>query len=149
VVRFIGTHILTMGTPIGRKARPTFVSHGTPLIRVRPKDLAAAGIKRVGKITGIKDGKPLVEDGEVLDVPNVIWCTGFRPDFSWIHLPVFDQTGEPEQVRGVIAKEPGLYFVGLLFLYAATSDVLPGVGRDAEYIANHIAARMAVTDVGA
>ncbi|MEA2579332.1 MAG: putative flavoprotein involved in transport [Actinomycetota bacterium] len=149
VIRFIGTHILTMGTPIGRKARPKFVSHGTPLIRVRPKDLAAAGIKRVGKITGIKEGKPLVEGGQVLDVANVIWCTGFRSDFSWIQLPVFDPAGEPEQVRGVVAKEPGLYFVGLLFLYAATSDVLPGVGRDAEYIANHIDSRMVTAGAGA
>ena len=71
----------------------------------------------------------------------MIWCTGFRPDFSWIHLPVFDEAGNPKHVRGVVSDEPGLYFVGLLFLYAAVSDVLPGVGRDAEHIAKHIASR--------
>jgi putative flavoprotein involved in K+ transport len=141
VVRFIGYRVLTTSTPIGRKVRPKFVAHGTPLIRVRPKDLAAAGIDRVGRIVGVQDGLPLPEGGRVLDVANVIWCTGFHPDFSWIHLPVFDHAGEPEHVRGVVSNEPGLYFVGLVFLYAATSDVLPGVGRDAQHIAEHIASR--------
>jgi putative flavoprotein involved in K+ transport len=141
VVRFIGYHVLTMSTPIGRKVRPKFVAGGAPLIRVRPKDIAAAGIERVGRVVGVRDGSPLLEGDRVLDVANVIWCTGFRPDFSWIHLPVFDEAGNPKHVRGVVSSEPGLYFVGLIFLYAAVSDVLPGVGRDAEHIAKHIASR--------
>ena len=141
VVRFIGYHVLTLSTPIGRKVRPKFIATGPPLIRVRPKDIAAAGIERVGRAVGVRDGSPLVEGDRVLDVANVIWCTGFRPDFSWIHLPVFDEAGDPKHVRGVVSSEPGLYFVGLLFLYAAVSDVLPGVGRDAEHIAQHIASR--------
>jgi putative flavoprotein involved in K+ transport len=141
VVRFIGYHVLTTSTPIGRKVRPKFVAGGPPLIRVRPKDIAAAGIERVGRVVGVRDGLPLLEGDRTLDVANVIWCTGFRPDFSWIHLPVFDEAGDPKHVRGVVSSEPGLYFVGLLFLYAAVSDVLPGVGRDAEHIAKHIASR--------
>jgi putative flavoprotein involved in K+ transport len=141
VVRFVGYRVLTLSTPIGRKVRPKFVAGGPPLIRVRPKDIAAAGIDRVGRVVGVRDGSPLLEGDRVLDVANVIWCTGFRQDFSWIHLPVFDEAGEPKHVRGVVAKEPGLYFVGLIFLYAAVSDVLPGVGRDAEHIAKHIASR--------
>ena len=141
VVRFIGYHVLTMSTPIGRKVRPKFIASGAPLIRVRPKDIAAAGIERVGRVVGVRDGSPLLEGDRVLDVANVIWCTGFRPDFSWIHLPVFDEAGDPKHVRGVVSSEPGLYFVGLLFLYAAVSDVLPGIGRDAEHIAKHIASR--------
>jgi putative flavoprotein involved in K+ transport len=141
LVRFVGYHVLTMNTPIGRKVRPKFVAGGPPLIRVRPKDIAAAGIERVGRVVGVRDGAPLLEGDRVLDVANVIWCTGFHPDFSWIHLPVFDEAGEPKHVRGVVANEPGLYFVGLLFLYAAVSDVLPGVGRDADHIAKHIASR--------
>jgi putative flavoprotein involved in K+ transport len=139
MVRFVGYHVLTTSTPIGRKVRPKFVAGGPPLIRVRPKDIAAAGIKRVGRVIGVRDGSPLLEGDRVLDVANVIWCTGFSPDFSWIHLPVFDEAGEPKHVRGVVANEPGLYFVGLIFLYAAVSDVLPGVGRDAAHIAKHIA----------
>jgi putative flavoprotein involved in K+ transport len=141
VVRFVGYHVLTTSTPIGRKVRPKFVAGGPPLIRVRPKDIAAAGIERVGRVVGVRDGLPLLVGDRTLDVANVIWCTGFRPDFSWIHLPVFDEAGDPKHVRGVVSSEPGLYFVGLIFLYAAVSDVLPGVGRDAEHIAKHIASR--------
>jgi putative flavoprotein involved in K+ transport len=144
VVRFLGYHVLTTSTPVGRKVRPRFQASGPPLIRVRPKDIAAAGIERVGRVIGVRDGSPLVDGNRTLDVANVIWCTGFHPDFSWINLPVFDEAGHPEHVRGVVSSEPGLYFVGLIFLYAAVSDVLPGVGRDAEYIANHIAARRSI-----
>ena len=72
---------------------------------------------------------------------NVIWCTGFKEEFPWIDLPIFGEDGRPLHERGVVVAEPGLYFVGLRFQYAATSDVLPGVRRDAEYIAKHIASR--------
>ena len=141
VIRFLGTRVLTMSTPIGRKVRPKFIARGVPLIRVRPKDIVGAGIERVGRVVGVRDGSPLLDDDRVLDAANVIWCTGYRSDFSWIQLPVFDDAGEPRHVRGVVPNEPGLYFVGLVFLYAAASDVLPGVGRDAEHIATHIASR--------
>jgi putative flavoprotein involved in K+ transport len=139
LVRFVGHHVLTLRTPIGRKAQPRFISHGAPLIRVKLKDLAAAGVEQVPRTVGIEDGRPLLEDGRVLDVSNVIWCTGFREEFPWIDLPIFDENERPLHERGVVVGEPGLYFVGLLFQYAGTSDVLPGVGRDAEYIAKHIA----------
>jgi putative flavoprotein involved in K+ transport len=142
VVRFVGNHVLTLRTPIGRKAQPRFISHGAPLIRVKLKDLAAAGVEQVPRTVGIEDGRPALEDGRVLDVSNVIWCTGFREEFPWIDLPVFGEDGRPLHERGVVVGEPGLYFVGLRFQYAAGSDVLPGVGRDAEYIAKHIASRV-------
>lgn len=83
----------------------------------------------------------MTEDDEVLStVTNVVWCTGFCSDFSWIDLPVFGET-EPRHYRGIVAEEPGLYFVGLHFLYAMSSGFLPGVGRDAEYVVEHIASR--------
>jgi DNA-binding CsgD family transcriptional regulator len=72
-------------------------------------------------------------------VANVIWCTGFRQQFSWIDLPVFGDDGQPLHERGIVQSEPGLYFIGLLFLYAVSSDVLIGVGRDAKHIATQIA----------
>src|SRR5215216_1969581 len=139
VVRFVGHHVLTLRTPIGRKVQPKFISHGAPLIRVKLKDLIAAGVEQVPRTVGIEDGRPTLEDGRVLDVSNVIWCTGFREEFPWIDLPIFGEDGRPLHERGVVVGEPGLYFVGLLFQYAGSSDVLPGVGRDAEYIAKHIA----------
>ena len=119
--------------------QPEFISHGAPLVRVKLKDLAAAGVEQVPRTVGIEDGRPALEDGRVLDVSNVIWCTGFREEFPWIDLPIFDENERPLHERGVVVEEPGLYIVGLRFQYAATSDVLPGVGRDAEYIAKHIA----------
>jgi putative flavoprotein involved in K+ transport len=87
------------------------------------------------------NGRLVLEDGRILDVANVVWCTGFHPGFSWIDLPVLGDDGRPMQERGVAIKEPGLYFVGLMFLYAASSVMIHGVGRDAEYIASAIAAR--------
>ena len=139
VIRFVGTHVLTLGTPVGRKVRPQFVKTATPLIRTKSKDLDAAGVERVPRVVGVRDGLPLLDDGRVLDVANVVWCTGFAHDFSWLDVPVFDADGEPVHERGIVPTSPGLYFVGLLFQYAAVSDVLPGVGRDAAYVAKHLA----------
>jgi putative flavoprotein involved in K+ transport len=141
LIRFVGNHVLTLRTPIGRKVQPRYISHGAPLIRVKLKDLIAAGVEQVPRIVGIDDARPVLKDGRVLEVSNVIWCTGFREEFSWIEQPVFGEDGRPLHERGVVVGEPGLYFVGLRFQYAAGSDVLPGVGRDAEYIAKYIASR--------
>src|SRR5919198_6752238 len=139
VIRFLGHRVLTKGTPIGRKVGPKVAAGGPPLIRIKTQHLAEAGVERGGRVVGTHDGLPLLDDGRILDVPNVVWCTGFRDDFSWIDLPIFDEDGKPRHERGVVAAEPGLYFMGLIFQYSITSDVLPGVGRDAERIARHIA----------
>ena len=140
VLRFLFHRVLTVNTPIGRKVRPKVLSHGGPLIRVKPKDLVAAGIERVPRVVGVRDGLPVLEDDRVLNVANVVWCTGFHPDFSWIDLPVLGEE-EPLHERGVVANEPGLYFVGLHFLYALSSSMIHGIGRDAERIVEAIASR--------
>jgi putative flavoprotein involved in K+ transport len=142
---FVGSHILTMDTPLGRKMRPHIRHGGAPLLRYRKKDLLAAGVERVlARTLGVQDGLPVLEDGRVLDVQNVIWCTGFRRDFSWIEVPFeMGEDGYPVQYRGVVESSPGLYFVGLLFLHSFTSMLIAGTGRDAERVANHIAARPA------
>ena len=141
VFRLVFHRIVTLGTPIGRKARPGIVSKGTPLIRVKSRDLLAAGVERVPRVTGVVDGQPRLEDGRVLEVANVIWCTGYEPGMSWIRLPVFEGE-EPKHFRGVVSDEPGLYFVGLHFLYAMSSTMIHGVGRDAAYVTDAIAARV-------
>ena len=138
LLRFVFHHVLTIKTPMGRKAAPRIISKGGPLIRVKPADLARAGIERVPNVTGVRDGLPLLEDGRVLDVNNVIWCTGFSPGFSWIRLPVLDKNEVPKHDAGVAIGEPGLYFVGLPFIYAFSSTMIHGVGRDAERIAKVI-----------
>jgi len=139
VVRFVGHRVLTMDTPVGRKVLPKLRARGAPLIRIKPKEIAAAGIERVPRVVGVRDGLPLLEDQRVLQVANVAWCTGFHDDYSWIDLPVFGEDGQPVHWRGVVADEPGLYFVGLEFTYAFSSVVINGVGRDASHIARHIA----------
>ena len=70
----------------------------------------------------------MLEDGRSLDIANVVWCTGFHPDYSWIDLPVFDEAGMPVHQRGAVTGEPGLYFVGMHFLYALSSTMIHGVG---------------------
>jgi putative flavoprotein involved in K+ transport len=142
VMRFLATRVLTVGTPIGRKARSKIRSHGGPLLRIKSADLAAAGVERVfARTVGVQDGMPMFEDSRVAEVANVIWCTGFRNDFSWIQLPVVSEDGYPEQSRGVVASSPGLYFVGLLFLDSFSSMLILGAGRDAERVVKHIVSK--------
>jgi putative flavoprotein involved in K+ transport len=139
LMRVVFHRILTVKTPMGRKARPKMMSRGTPLIRIKAKDLLAAGVERVPRVTGVQDGLPVLQDGRVLAPANIIWCTGYHGGFSWIDLPIFDGTGEPIHEAGVVSAAPGLYFVGLHFLYAMSSSMIHGVGRDAKRIARAVA----------
>jgi putative flavoprotein involved in K+ transport len=144
VIRFLGVHVLTTRTPLGRRARAKAGSKGDMLVRVKPKQLLAAGVRRVRKTIATEDGWPLLEDGTVLrDVANVIWCTGFRHDLSWIDLPIFGEDGRPTHERGIVTTEPGFGFVGLPFQFAAASDVIPGVARDARYVVKRLVSRAA------
>jgi len=70
-------------------------------------------------------------------ITTVIWTAGFRPDYGWVRIPVFDEMGFPIQTDGRCAV-PGLYFMGVHFQRKAQSAVLYGVGEDAEQVANHI-----------
>ena len=138
VLWFVASHVLTMKTPLGRKVRPHVLEGGAPRIRVKSQDLLGAGVECVARTVDADDGLPVLEDGRVMDVANVIWCTGFRQDFSWIEVPIFGDDTQPMHERGV-TSEPGLYFVGLDFLYSFTSENVGGVGRDARHIAKRIA----------
>jgi putative flavoprotein involved in K+ transport len=142
--RVVFHHVLTVDTPMGRRARPSVITKGGPLIRVKPADLTEAGVERTPRVTGVRDGKPLLADGRVLDVTNVIWCTGFHAGLSWLDLPaaIVGADDEPVHERGIVPGEPGLYFVGLHFLYSLSSTMIHGVARDAERIADTIAGRV-------
>ncbi len=140
--RVVFHRLLSLATPIGRKVRPKILSQGGPLIRVKKGGLSAAGVELVPRVAGVRGGKPVLEDGRVVDVANVIWCTGFHPGFSWIDLPIRDGHGEPEHVRGVVERAPGLYFVGLHFLYALSSTMIHGVARDAKHVAKAVLRRI-------
>ncbi len=145
LMRVVFHRVLTVRTRVGRKARPRIISKGGPLIRVKSEDLARLGVERTARIAGVKDGLPLLEDGRTLPVTNVIWCTGFDGGFSFVERPIFDDRGEPHHDEGVVRGEPGLYFVGLHFLYSMSSTMIHGVGRDAERIAGIVAERCRAT----
>jgi len=108
---------------------------------VKPADLIAAGVERVPRVVDVRDGLPLLAGGRVLDVQNVIWCTGYHSGFSWIDLPVFEPNGDPVHDRGIVSRVPGLFFVGLHYLYSMTSATIIGVSRDAKHIVDAIVAR--------
>jgi putative flavoprotein involved in K+ transport len=132
--------VLTAGTPFGRRfAESVNSGKGTPLVRVRPEDLSEAGVERVPRVVGHVDGRPRLEDGRVLNVANVVWCTGYRPDYSWIALPGFPTNEQPAHRRGAVVDQPGLYVIGLPFLFRMASSLVGGVGEDARYIARCIA----------
>ena len=100
----------------------------------------AAGVEREPRVIGVRDGLPVLEDDRVLEVANVVWCTGFRTDFRWIDLPVFDDDGR--RCTTVESSSPSLVCTSsgslpVLVLVRCAS----GRGRDAKYIANHIGAR--------
>jgi putative flavoprotein involved in K+ transport len=143
VLVFVGSHVLTVKTPPGRNMREHVRHHGGPLLRYRRKDLAAAGVERVlARTTGVEGGLPVLDGGRVLDVRNVVWCTGFRPDYSWIRFPLeLGDDGYPVQYRGAVASSPGLYFAGMPFLHSFASMLIRGSGRDSVRVARQIAAK--------
>jgi putative flavoprotein involved in K+ transport len=138
---WLADRVLTTDTRLGRKMSEAHRDRGAPLVRLKPKEIASAGVELVSRVEGVVDGKPRLADGRVLDVAVVVWATGFRLDFSWIKLPIFDDGDYPIHHRGVVDGAPGLYFLGLPFQYTPTSEHVGGVGNDARYISEHIAAR--------
>jgi len=71
-------------------------------------------------------------------VGTVLWANGWRPDYSWIELPILDEHGWPRQTRGC-AEVEGLYFVGLHWLHKRKSTLLVGVAEDAAHVAGRLA----------
>ena len=141
---FFVNHIATLDNPIGRKAAPGIRNHGLPLDRVRPSDLRDAGVERiVARVVGARDGMPLLDDGQVIEAANVVWATGFSPDHRWIHFPVTGPDGWPRQTRGAVTDVPGLFFIGLPFMYRGGSALLGGVGRDAAHLVELMARQTA------
>jgi putative flavoprotein involved in K+ transport len=85
-------------------------------------------------------------DFEEANIGAVIWCTGYQSDFNWVEIPVFDGKGYPGHDRGV-TNVPGLYFLGLPWLYTWGSGRFSGIARDASYLADCIVADKKVPQV--
>ncbi len=143
VLWFLWNHLLTERTPQGRRAKLAVRGgRAAPLLRVKRRHLDEAGVRRLeARTTDVVDGKPALSDGTVLDVANVVWCTGYRQDFSFIHPSAVGEDGWPRDAGGVVEDLPGLYFMGLLFQRGFYSMLSGGVGRDARFVARHILAR--------
>lgn len=126
----------TQDTLIGRRMRAK-AHRGDALIGIPERVLRDAGVQRLGRVDDVQDGLPAC--GDIVVEPSVvIWCTGFRPDYSWIDLPLFADDGYPRHARGVASDAPGLYFVGLRFQHRLSSTLIGGVGEDAAYIAARV-----------
>jgi putative flavoprotein involved in K+ transport len=90
---------------------------------------------------GATSTKPILTlDLQSAGISTIIWASGYKLDFGWVQIPVFDEVGYPVHQRGVTAF-PGLYFLGLHWLYKTKSVLLLGVGEDAAFIASAIADR--------
>jgi len=144
VLWLVWNHLLTERTARGRRLKAAIRdgSHVAPLIRVKARDLDEAGVRRTeARTSDVVDGMPMLDDGTVLDVANVIWCTGYRQDLSFIHPSPLGEDGWPRDDGGVMPDLPGLYFMGLLFQRGFYSMLVGGAGRDADHVARHIVQR--------
>lgn len=137
---WIVKHVLTFDLPLGRRMAAQAYGRGQPVVRVQPGDLASAGVERVPRVAGVQGGKPRLDDGRVLEAGTVVWCTGFANAYSWIELSITDGSGHVQHRRGVVEAHPGLYFIGLPFQFGMRSSLIDGVGDDARYVVNRIAA---------
>ena len=104
IIMFMWRHVVTRRTPIGRKEMGHLRFHGGPMLRVQRSDLEERGVVRnESRVERVQDGLPVLADGTVVDVANVVWATGFRQDFDWIDLPVVRRgrlaDGVPRRLR--------------------------------------------------
>ena len=115
---------------------------GDPLIGVSPQEFSRPGLTRAGRVVGMRAGMPALDDGSVLsDVAAIVWCTGYRPDYSWIELPIFGLDGYPIHRRGVAVGVPGLAFVGMRYQHRIRSALVGGVGEDAQHVVGQLIAQ--------
>jgi putative flavoprotein involved in K+ transport len=89
--------------------------------------------------TEVEDAPPLSLDLSSGDIRTIIWATGFRPDYSWLDVPVLDRKGQVRHEGGVV-DSPGMYLMGMPFLRRRKSVFFDGAGDDARDLSAHLAA---------
>ncbi len=132
----------TVESRVGRRARDR-----DTLIGSSTRDAKRHGVAVEPRVVGASHRTVTFADGSELDVDAVIWATGYRSDYGWIDVPVFDQDGRVLHRRGVTAH-PGLFFLGLTWQHTRGSALLGWVKDDAEFIAGRIAASADERPVG-
>jgi putative flavoprotein involved in K+ transport len=96
--------------------------------------------------TVVEDAPPLGLDLTRGRIRTIVWATGFRPDYSWLDVPVFDRRGQIRHDGGVVVDAPGLYLLGMPFLRRRKSTLIDGAGDDAKDLSSHLAAYLASHD---
>jgi putative flavoprotein involved in K+ transport len=122
----------TVESRLGRK-----LQHRDTLIGSSPRRLGRLGVELKPRAVSASGRTVRFSDGSELEVDTVIWAAGYRPDYSWIDLPIFDPAGAVRHKRGV-TDVPGLYFLGLTWQHTRGSALLGWVKDDAEFIAEQI-----------
>jgi putative flavoprotein involved in K+ transport len=97
------------------------------------KILAKNNVEAVGRTLGVDGAHILFSEAQIASIKNIVWATGFRPDFSWIDNIPLDEKGYPQNYRG-IGKQEGLFFIGLPWMHTRGSATLGGVKADAEFL---------------
>ncbi len=128
----------TSDTRFAWRVRAKLRRGGDALIGIPERQLRDAGVTRVERVEEVRGGLPVC-GGRVLEPRVIVWCTGYRPDYSWIDAPIFDESGNPRHVRGICREMRSLFFVGLRFQHRLTSSLLGGIGDDAEFVATRVA----------
>ena len=124
----------TVESRLGRR-----LSTRETLIGSSPRELTRRyGVELKPRVVDANSRMVRFQDGSELAVDAVLWATGYRPEYSWIQLPVLDQHGRLRHRRGV-TDVPGLYFLGLTWQFTRGSALIGWVKDDAEFIAGKIA----------
>jgi putative flavoprotein involved in K+ transport len=130
----LGLMRVSADSRLGRRVR----ARGEFIIGTNRRRLQRAGVRFRPRLVDAQGGTVRFADGSTLDVTTVIWATGFRPDYSWIHIPGVAEDGRIVHRRGV-SEVPGLYFLGLSWQHTRGSALLGFVQDDAAYLADRIA----------
>jgi putative flavoprotein involved in K+ transport len=148
LMRALGVFKITRDSWLGRMMFPRLLKKGDPATPPSPRRLDKNyGVRRFGRVSAANCTEIHCSDGQVIPTQDlsVVWCTGFRASYDFLDVyvrdGVLDKDGVPIHQRGVVAKAPGLYFVGLRFQHTFVSQDICGVGQDAQYVAEQIVAR--------
>jgi cation diffusion facilitator CzcD-associated flavoprotein CzcO len=149
VTSYLQAYAAAFDLPVSLNARVTHLSQTQArpdfIIGSSRRRLHAAGVRFRPRLAGADGCTVHFAGGSALDVGVVIWASGYRPDYSWIHMPGLTRDGQVAHRRGVTGV-PGLYFLGLTWHHTRGSALLGFVNHDAAYLAGRIAAHQRATD---